>query len=531
MITMEISRVLDKPVIGKSVINGKKEFQFKRKGKLRKDEIKELRKTNINVFDWMKIKHQENHPEPDLDDGQEGWMIKLMEKEERLLRMEKRRKEWEAKVIVKSLVSEILVTVSQEETSRISTEIVLEVLESVRQESETTKLMKVIKEEGVWDMVRKAMKKEEETLAKEERKKRQEIKKAEWEAHWDQVEKELAEEMKDVMEFDVNNYMMEVDVLETEMVIPMDMELEYEIADEMIYDMVETEMVIPMDMELEYEIADEMLYEDWVYKEIEDMEKTWGPMNIDKDIKYESMKNKDDSDDEMMVGEVSLSEDPTPHGEVHPLAPRLTTITEKGVELDWVDDGHLTEGMSEHTPSPGPMEICDVDPDMETNMKITPNSPRSPNFVRSFEKDMAAPPTPSLSAKLSLIELEDEECVCSYNCPGNMLHEETGHAPSPGPKDTNKSGSILNNTDMKISQDSPRSPNFIVKNKIQDMIVPPTPGLSVRISRIELDDEECVCSYNCYNCPEDMKAPPTTGLSAIVSGVGSDQDECVHLQL
>ena len=98
---------------------------------------------------------------------------------------------------------------------------------------------------------------------------------------------------------------------------------------------------------------------------------------------------------------------------------------------------------------------------------------------------------------------------------------------SPGPEDMNKSGSILNNTDMKITQKSPRSPNFIVKNKIQDMIVPPTPGLSDRISRIELDDEECVCSYNCYNCPEDMTAPPTTGLSASVSGGGSDQDECV----
>ena len=196
-----------------------------------------------------------------------------------------------------------------------------------------------------------------------------------------------------------------------------------------------------------------------------------------------------------------------------------------------MDDGHLTEGMSEHTPSPGPMEICNADPDMETDMKITPDSPRSPNFVRSFVKDMAAPPTPSLSAKMSLIELEDEECVCSYNCPDNMtvpmIHEETGHTPSPGPEDMNKSGSILNNTDMKITQKSPRSPNFIVKNKIQDMIVPPTPGLSDRISRIELDDEECVCSYNCYNCPEDMTAPPTTGLSASVSGGGSDQDECV----
>ena len=49
------------------------------------DESKELRKTNMNVFEWMKLKHQENPPHPSLeDDGQEGWMIKVMEKEERL---------------------------------------------------------------------------------------------------------------------------------------------------------------------------------------------------------------------------------------------------------------------------------------------------------------------------------------------------------------------------------------------------------------------------------------------------------------
>ena len=53
-------------------------------------------------------------------------------------------------------------------------------------------------------------------------------------------------------------------------------------------------------------------------KEMEDMEKTWGPMNLDIDIKEEmeivkeSMKNKYDSDEESMVGEVSFSKDPNP---------------------------------------------------------------------------------------------------------------------------------------------------------------------------------------------------------------------------
>ena len=135
-----------------------------------------------------------------------------MEKEERLTRMEKRKQEWEAKMICRSLMEDIMSTVSQTETARMARHLVLEVIDSARQDSETNRLMVMIRKEGVWDRIKESMKKEEERLAKDDRLRRQDNKRLEWKAHWVKLELELAEEMKDVMEFDLDHFMMEVDV-------------------------------------------------------------------------------------------------------------------------------------------------------------------------------------------------------------------------------------------------------------------------------------------------------------------------------
>ena len=508
-ITMEISRRLEKPADRKSVIIGKKNFNFKNKGKLRKDEIVELKKTNINVFDWMKQKQIETPLTQRLeDDGHDEWLTKVMEKEERLTRMERRKQEWEAKMICRSLMEDILSTVSQTETARMSRHLVLEVIDSARRDSETNRLMKMIRKEGVWDKVKESMKKEEEMLAKEDRLRRQDIKRLEWKARLEKLELELAEEMKDVMEFDLDQYMMEVDV---------------EV----------TEQMTPVDMEMEQDATDDIQYEDWVMKEMEEIEITWGPMIIDFDtveIEMNVVKDFKDSKEESMVGEVSyFNKDPTPHGEVHPLSSGPIIITENGMELDWVESGHFTGDIAEHTPSPGPTEVNSAAQHMETDMETISSCPRTPNFVKNNSRDMIVPPTPALSFKMSRIELEDEECVCSYNCPGyETAHKVTTlseHTPSPRPKEVNI---IIADTDMETDMSklpsSPGSPNFIIKNHVQDMIVPPTPGLSKLISRIELDDEECVCAYNCQ---EHETAPPATGLSMTGAEVENEHDECI----
>ena len=69
-------------------------FQFTKKGRLTMEEEADLRRTNKNMFDWVKV------VVPPLktvdlvieDDGQDEWMEELGRKEERLARMEMRRK-------------------------------------------------------------------------------------------------------------------------------------------------------------------------------------------------------------------------------------------------------------------------------------------------------------------------------------------------------------------------------------------------------------------------------------------------------
>ena len=59
-------------------------FKFKRKGKLREDEIKELRRTNINVFSWMAKRVEkpvEMVEERIMDDENDDALVKALEKE------------------------------------------------------------------------------------------------------------------------------------------------------------------------------------------------------------------------------------------------------------------------------------------------------------------------------------------------------------------------------------------------------------------------------------------------------------------
>ena len=52
------------------------------------------------------------------DDGQDEWMDEVMRKEERLARMEVRRKEWETGYICKGIVEDILVMMARSETDK-----------------------------------------------------------------------------------------------------------------------------------------------------------------------------------------------------------------------------------------------------------------------------------------------------------------------------------------------------------------------------------------------------------------------------
>ena len=63
----------------------KKTFKYKKKGKLRVDEMVELRKTTPNVFDWMKAKVETTVELDEMNDEEENSAIVIaLEREERL---------------------------------------------------------------------------------------------------------------------------------------------------------------------------------------------------------------------------------------------------------------------------------------------------------------------------------------------------------------------------------------------------------------------------------------------------------------
>ena len=87
---------------------------------MEKEEEVELRRTNKNMFNWVKVVAPTVKSD-DLvieDDGQDEWMDELMRKEERLARMEVRRKESEKGYICKDVVEDILEKMARSETEK-----------------------------------------------------------------------------------------------------------------------------------------------------------------------------------------------------------------------------------------------------------------------------------------------------------------------------------------------------------------------------------------------------------------------------
>ena len=121
VIEMELKSGLKEPSRAKKLISEgvrKAKFHFKNKGKLRVDEIKELRKTNKNVFDWMAEKKAITSAvnidvEKLEDDEHNSTLLKALEKEERLERVRNRMKAWEASQVCNAMVESILTAVSR----------------------------------------------------------------------------------------------------------------------------------------------------------------------------------------------------------------------------------------------------------------------------------------------------------------------------------------------------------------------------------------------------------------------------------
>ena len=95
------------------------------------------------------------------DDGQDAWLMEYMEKEERLARMETRRKAWEAEYICKEVLEDIMVAVSRSGNEQKVRNILDMVMDTAIQESRIKAILADIKEYSLESIVMEAMMKEE----------------------------------------------------------------------------------------------------------------------------------------------------------------------------------------------------------------------------------------------------------------------------------------------------------------------------------------------------------------------------------
>ena len=181
--------------------------------------------------------------------------------------------------------------------------------------------------------------------------------------------------------------------------------------------------------------VEEVDYLEWLSKELAEMGVSWDPV------------------EESMMMEESLCEDPHCHGDVYTPVHDPPTLPEKGWEGVCVLGGHVT---GERTPT----KVSTPSDRMAEGASTPIGAPKIPSIVITQ--------TPGLSSKLRGLEIEEEECLCSRLCTCDTIQTSV----------------------MSMGMRTPM-------NTKQDIRVINTPGLSVLLKNLEVEDEECLCSRVC----------------------------------
>ena len=149
----ENDKLLTKPSIRKTSISGKvrrKKFEFKKRGKLSREEVKELKRTNKNLFDWLQPEKVGTEvPKDPFDDEDNGWMEKEMrEREWRLERVKLRQKTLEAEIIGRWIIKEVLEQVQRAGLEEIAARWLEEIVKTAVEEGEANNIMREIEAMG-----------------------------------------------------------------------------------------------------------------------------------------------------------------------------------------------------------------------------------------------------------------------------------------------------------------------------------------------------------------------------------------------
>jgi hypothetical protein len=147
---LEIRKQIIEPSTAKIKIServSKTKFKINKRGKLKGDEMIELTRTNKNIYDWVKVVPSILVADKEIeDDGQDTWLMEVLEKEERLARMESRKKAWKAEYISKDVLDGIMIAVSKFGNEKMVRSILEMMVDMAIQESRVRDILTDIKE-------------------------------------------------------------------------------------------------------------------------------------------------------------------------------------------------------------------------------------------------------------------------------------------------------------------------------------------------------------------------------------------------
>ena len=122
------------------------------------------------MFDWVKVVPFVKPVELELeDDGQEGWMLEIRKKEERLARMETRRREWEAGYICKRIMNDIMEAVARSDSENMIESVLDGVVDTAVQDNGVKAIMAEIKEYSLERVIIVEIKKERNSVTRSNR--------------------------------------------------------------------------------------------------------------------------------------------------------------------------------------------------------------------------------------------------------------------------------------------------------------------------------------------------------------------------
>ena len=212
----------------------KAKFKYNTRGKLRKDEIIEIKRTHkTNIFDWVKAgqrKIQEMDKFEEMVNKEEDMNVmevqeNTLDREVRLQRVKARQQEFLTRKMAKDILGGVLEDVYMFRSTHTITRLLEYMLEEVTEHAVVNNLFKEVMSTGpgavakmeekclnrfaikglVEDLLQRVMEEE----ARKERRQVQEQKKQEWQIRWDRLEQELAQAMDALQEYEID--MMEID--------------------------------------------------------------------------------------------------------------------------------------------------------------------------------------------------------------------------------------------------------------------------------------------------------------------------------